>query len=194
MESSNFFIQLKTYLPQLTDEELEKLTGISEFKTFLPKELILKSGNLQKKVFLILEGSIRGYICDDSGKIYNTLLRSKGVFVGDAESVLTDQPQKLNFEAMDHTKIMMFSITHFEQLAKEYRGIQQLYLESLKEVVLTLTNRVNSLTTMTAEERYLDLLDRKPYFLKDAFDKYIANYLGMSPVTFSRIKKKQNLK
>jgi CRP-like cAMP-binding protein len=183
---------LKQYFPSLTNEEYSKLMSISEYKTFAAKEMILKSGNHQKKVFLILEGSVRGYIYDESGNINNTLLRSQGIFVGDAEAVFGGQAQKLNLEAMDRTSVIMFSIPDFEKLAKKYEGIRDLYIESMKEAILTLTYRLNTLITMTAEERYLDLLNRNPFFLKDAFDKYVANYLGITPVTFSRIKKKLN--
>ena len=183
----------KVYFPNLSIEEFEKLMSISKYKTFAPKELILKSGNKQKKVFLILKGSVRGYSIDDSGHINTSLLRSKGIFVGDAHAVFTDEPQRLNLEAMDHTTVIMFSIPEFEKLTKEYAGIRQLYIDSLKESILTLTNRVNSFITMSAEERYLDLLRRNPFFLKDAFDKYVASYLGITPVTFSRIKKKNNI-
>jgi CRP-like cAMP-binding protein len=192
MEKGEFAISFKKFFPRLTLEEFERLLSISEFKTYSNKELILKSGNKQKKVFLILEGSVRGYICDEKGNVNTTLLRSKGIFVGDAEAVFSEKPQKLNLEAMDNTRVLMFAIPEFENLAKQFKGIQELYIDSLKEAILTLTYRVNTLITMTAEERYLDLLDRNPIFLKDSFDKYIANYLGITPVSFSRIKKKLN--
>ena len=72
----------------------------------------------------------------------------------------------------------------FEKLANEHNGIQQLYTNSLKEAILRLTYRVHSLITMTSEQRYLDLLEMNPSFLRDAFDKYVANYLGITPVSF----------
>ena len=180
------------FVSNLSDEEKQKLLEISEIKTFANKGIILKSGIRTKKAFLVIEGSVRGYVLDSSGQEVNILLRSKGIFVADADAIFGDQPQKLNIVSMDRTKVLMFSIVDFEKLAHEYQGIQTLYTNSLKEAILRLSYRVNSMITMTSEERYLDLLDMNPDFLKDAYDKYVANYLGITAVSFSRIKNKLN--
>ena len=45
---------------------------------------------------------------------------------------------------------------------------------------------------MTGEERYLDLLKKNPAFLESSYDKYVASYLGITPVSLSRIKKRIN--
>ena len=180
------------FVSNLTDEEKQKLLEISEIKAFENKGVILKSGIRTKKAFLVIEGSVRGYVLDSSGQEVNILLRSKGIFVADADAIFGDQPQKLNIVSMDRTKVLMFSIVDFEKLAHEYKGIQTLYTNSLKEAILRLSYRVNSMITMTSEQRYLDLLEMNPDFLKDAYDKYVANYLGITAVSFSRIKKKLN--
>ncbi len=183
---------LKDFFPFLSLEEIDLLLSICEYKSYPSKAIILKSGKFSKMAFLILEGSVRGYILNESGIEKNILLRSKGIFVADADAIFGHQPQKLTIESLDQTRILMFSVSDFEELANKIKGIQHLYLESLKEAVLRLTYRVNSLITMTAEERYLDLMTKNPQFLKDAYDKYIANYLGITPVSFSRIKKNLN--
>lgn len=180
------------FVSNLTDEEKQKLLEISEIKAFENKGVILKSGIRTKKAFLVIEGSVRGYVLDSSGQEVNILLRSKGIFVADADAIFGDQPQKLTIVSMDKTKVLMFSITDFERLAHEHQGIQALYTSSLKEAILRLSYRVNSMITMTSEQRYLDLLEMNPDFLKDAYDKYVANYLGITAVSFSRIKKKLN--
>lgn len=180
------------FVSNLSQEEKQKLLEISEIKTYANKGIILKSGIRTKKAFLVIEGSVRGYVIDSSGQEVNILLRSKGIFVADAEAIFGDQPQKLTIVSMDKTKVLLFSILDLERLANEYRGIQTLYTNSLKEAILRLTYRVHSMITMTSEQRYLDLLEMNPDFLKDTYDKYVANYLGITAVSFSRIKKKLN--
>ena len=180
------------FVSNLSQEEKQKLLEISEIKTYANKGIILKSGIRTKKAFLVIEGSVRGYVIDSSGQEVNILLRSKGIFVADAEAIFSDRPQKLTIVSMDKTKVLLFSILDLERLANEYRGIQTLYTNSLKEAILRLTYRVHSMITMTSEQRYLDLLEMNPDFLKDTYDKYVANYLGITAVSFSRIKKKLN--
>ena len=70
---------------------------------------------------------------------------------------------------------------------------QGVFMNSMKEAILRLTYRVESMITMSSEERYLDLLKMNPAFLKNSYDKYVANFLGITPVSLSRVKKKLNL-
>jgi len=192
MENSDLISSIRPYFSDLSDNELREFLAISTLKTYDNKSVILKSGNMSKKAFLVLKGSVRGFVIDNTGEEKNILLRSKGIFVGDADALFSSQPQKLTIVSMDKTTVLMFSIISFEKLAEEHKGFHKLYLNSLKEAVLRLTYRVNSLITMNAEERYLDLLKKNPEFLKDAYDKYVANYLGITAVSFSRMKKKTN--
>lgn len=194
MQQSDVRALIKPYFSDLSETELHSLLSICEFKSYDTKSIILKAGNRSKNAFLVLEGSVRGFVMDENGEEKNILLRSKGIFVGDADALFTDEPQKLTIMSIDSTKILMFSINSFEALAFQYAGIQRLYMSSLKEAILRLTYRVNSMITMNSEQRYLDLLEMNPDFLKGAYDKYVANYLGITAVSFSRIKKKLNKK
>ena len=192
MKNNELISSIRPYFSDLPDNELREFLAISTLKTYDNKTVILKSGNLSKKAFLVLKGSVRGFVIDNSGEEKNILLRSKGIFVGDAEALFSSQPQLLTIASMDETTLLMFSFRSFEKLAEERKGFQKLYLNSMKEAILRLTYRINSMITMNAEERYLDLLKKNPEFLKGAYDKYVANYLGITAVSFSRMKKKTN--
>jgi hypothetical protein len=52
-----------------------------------------------------------------------------------------------------------------------------------------LIDRVKSLTQKQPEQRYTELTEMHPVFLKKAFNKHIASYLG-TPVSLSRIMKR----
>ncbi len=192
MQPNELISSIRPYFTELSDYEFQRLVAISEFQSYPTKTIILKNGNKLKKAFLVLQGSARGFIIDKNGDEKNILLRSRGIFVGDADALFTNQPQKLTIMSMEETKVLMFSIESFEKLADELKGVQKLYTNNLKEAILKLTYRVNSMITMNSEERYLDLLEKNPDFLKGAYDKYVANYLGITAVTLSRIKKKLN--
>ena len=186
--------KLKEILRGLSNKDLDLLAGIGEMKSFRDKDVILKSGSRLRSVFLILEGAARGYLLDSEGNQITILLRGKGIFVGDAKSLFSGAPQKLEIEAVGATEVLLLSFADFEKLASENSAIGQLYLNSLKEAILRLTYRVESMIMMSSEKRYQDLLKMNPTFLEKSYDKYVANFLGITPVSLSRIKKKLNLK
>jgi CRP-like cAMP-binding protein len=185
--------RLKEILPNIPDEDLELLAGICDSMTFKDKEVILKSGNRLRNVFLILEGAARGFIVDSEGDEKTILLRGKGIFVADASALFLDQPQKLEIVAIGPSEVLMFQFKDFEQLALTNQKILSVYMNSLKEAILRLSYRVESMITMSSEERYLDLLKLNPSFLEKSYDKYVASFLGITPVSLSRIKKRLDL-
>jgi CRP-like cAMP-binding protein len=193
MSEVSLLSKLKEILAGLSNKDLDLLAGIGEMKSFRDKDVILKSGSRLRSVFLILEGAARGYLLDSEGNQKTILLRGKGIFVGEAKSLFTDAPQKLEIAAIGSTEVLMLSFADFEKLASENSAIGQLYLKSLKEAILRLTYRVESMIMMSSEERYKDLLKMNPTFLEKSYDKYVANFLGITPVSLSRIKKKLNL-
>jgi len=169
------------------------LVDLCDFQKYKNKDIILESGDKRKMAFLVLKGVVRGYEVDHTGEEKTILLRSHGIFVGDADGLFGDIPQKLTIESVGSAAVLMFSFEEFESLALEHESILKLYLNSLKEAILRLTYRVQSMITLSNEDRYLDLLEKNPAFLKDTYDKYVANFLGITPVSLSRIKKRLRL-
>ena len=152
--------------------------------------IIQRSGLQTKKVFLILKGTVRGYIINEKGVEITILIRSNGIFVADTGTLFTDEPQRMAFKSIDEAHILLFNYKDFESLANENPRIMQLHLKALKEAVTRLFYRVESLTTMTPEERYKDILALNPDFLNKTNAKYLANYLGITPQSLSRIMKR----
>ncbi len=184
------FAALSKLLPDLTEKDINDFIGISTYKKVDKNKIILKSGIRTKKVFLILKGTVRGYIMDEKGVEITILIRSTGIFVADTGKLFTDEPQKMTFKSIDEAHILLFNYKDFESLANENPRIMQLHLSALKEAVTRLFYRVETLTTMTHEERYKDILTLNPNFLKKTNAKYLANFLGITPQSLSRIMKR----
>ena len=183
-------VLLKNLMPNLPISGIDNLLKISTFEKKDNKNIISKSGNHSKKVFLILKGSVRGYLINEDGTEKNVLLRSAGIFIADSIGLFKNKPQRYTFESIGEVQMLIFKFKDFEALAYKDPIILKLYLSILKEAILRLTYRVESLITMTNEDRYLDLLKLDPVFLRSAYSKHVANYLGMTPVSLSRIIKR----
>ena len=183
---------IKEKIPILNQKDIDSFLNITRYKKYNNKEIILKCGIINKKVFLILQGVVRGYVTDKEGNEKNILLRSEGIFVGDTRILFLDEPQKLTFSSTGEVHILLFNFKDFEDLTKKYPNIMQLYLNILKEAVVRLSYRVENFITMNPEERYIDLIKYNPKFLDRTYSKYIAGFLGITNVSLSRIIKKVN--
>jgi len=181
---------LTTYCPDISAEEGELFLSICKYKKVKSKTHLLKAGRTDKKVILILKGAARAYCISEGGQELNNYIRQEGKLVGDAR-VFGNDTQILDVESIGETHYLEFDIMLLEELGFENRGLMKFYLSFLKEIAITLSHRVNTFVTMNAEERYEDLVKWNPSYLKSTYDKHLASFLGIKPLTLYRVKNKK---
>lgn len=163
------------------------LLEYGKYQEVANKEIIISQGESRKIIFFILAGMTRGYYVTPSGDEKNLFIRPERTFTGAPDSLFSDLPTQYTFEAIQKTHLLIFRFEDIESLAKIHPNIAQIYISALKENLQTMVYRVESLVLNTPEERYESLMKRSPEFFKNAFLKHIANYLGITPVSLSRI-------
>jgi CRP-like cAMP-binding protein len=98
-----------------------------------------------------------------------------------------EKTSKYTFEVIGDTELLSFELRDFEKLTLKSTNILKFLLSSYKEMIQTLLYRVESMIDKTPEQRYKDLLDKNPQFFQTVYHKDIASYLGITPVSLSRI-------
>ena len=184
-EIQDLLIQFYPYLPK---NEREIFLSISKYKVIKNKETVHKCGGASKNLMLILKGAARSYSINNEGEELNDHLRAEGHLIGDAR-VFGDGPQILNVEAIGEVHVLTFDMSKLESLGFDNPILMCFYLDFMKEIILTLSHRVHTFVSMTSVERYKDLIRWNPLYLKSTFDKHIASFLGIKPLTLYRIKK-----
>ncbi len=85
-------------------------------------------------------------------------------------------------ERIDYESLQVgYSLSAHHQ-KKGRKVAEQLYIKG--------SQRTFSLITKTAEERYLEFIEEYPNLLQRIPLKYLASYLGVTPVSLSRIRNK----
>lgn len=180
---------LEKYYPNLALEEVEKLFLISTYKRVRKKEIIFEKGRKDKKFFILLKGSARSfdYI---NGVDTSCHIRSEGFIMGDARAFGDNQVSPLITEAITDCDILLFDMGELEAIALKNPRIMTFYLNLMKEVIVVFSHRIYTFVTMDATERYNDLIKWNPLYLKSTYDKHLASFLGITPLTFHRVKSK----
>lgn len=179
---------LSSYFPTLGDAEVDILLSICQYGKAKNKENIFKKGRLDNNLIIILKGSARAYQITKEGSEITNHLRSEGYIFGEA-LVFSDKIQMLDIEAIGEIHYLKFDVKELEQLAFKNEKIMLFYLGFLKDTILTLSHRVDTFVALNAKQRYMDLIRWNPNYLKNTFDKHIASFLGVTPLTIHRIKK-----
>lgn len=178
------------FYPCLSIKEAEILMSIATYKVFKSKEIILKKERKDKNFFITLKGSSRSYSIID-GVDLNCHLRSEGKLMGDARSFGDDPVSLLDTEAITDSHVLIFDMGELEGIALKNPQMMTFYLNLMKEVIVVFSHRIHTFVTMNAADRYDDLMNWNPLYLKSTYDKHLASFLGVTPLTFHRVKKKK---
>ncbi|MEL6593592.1 MAG: Crp/Fnr family transcriptional regulator [Bacteroidota bacterium] len=178
---------LREQFPFLLEAEVELLLQHSRVVSLQNREAIIEAGQKRAEVFFILQGMMRGYFLNRKGEEKNIFLRPEFTFTGPPDTLFADQATKYTFESILETHLLVMDYHKLLQLAESHSGINRVHLLSLQENLQTLLFRVEGLVDQSPAERYETLLARSPQFFQKAFHKHIANYLGITPVSLSRI-------
>ncbi len=180
----------KEQFPFLLESSIDLLMSIGKLKDYKNKETIIRFDQKTDTISFVLDGMVRGFYIDENGEEKTVFLRPTRTFFAPPETIDGQKKSKYTYEAVGSTEMICFPFTAFEEFTKTDLGIAQLFIAGLKETTLTLVFRVETLVGKMPEERYLALLEQHPQFFQKAYNKHIANYLGITPNSLSRIIKR----
>ena len=98
--------------------------------------------------------------------------------------------QNIALKLFIDSELLIFNIQDLESSAKKNPALFDLYVLALKENLSIIGYRLESMILLSPEERYKELLEKYPQLFQTAFNKHIANFLGITPVSFSRMLKR----
>ncbi len=185
--SSMIANRLKIQFPFMTNDEIALFLSICTLKNYKAKEAILDINGENRHFAIVITGVIRGYFVNKEGIERNVMLRPEGTAFGTPEALSASKNSKYTFESILDSALLIFNLESLEVLAKKHAGIFDMYIWGLKENIAVLHYRVESMVDLSPEERYQDLLKKYPHFFQTVFNKHIANFLGITPVSLSRI-------
>lgn len=167
----------------------EALVGNMNLRKFAKNEIIKDANRIENYLNFIIKGSVGNFILSKGNETCISLSVTDN-FSSDYYSFLTQKTSVIETRALESTEL--FSIT--------YNDLSSLYLKSSKGVWIGKTiaeqlfiqrQQVQiDLLTLSAEERYMKLLAEKPEIIQKVSLKYIASYIGVTPESLSRLRKK----
>lgn len=174
----------------LTAEEQEELIAIINVRRIKKRQFIDQPGFVSQYRNYINRGAFRSFYMDREGKEHTVQIAIEDWFVSDFYSYITQTPATLFVEALEDAIILQMSYEDIEGLCKKSHHLSEYFRITTERAFAFSRKRALSGLSKTAEERYLELLERYPEMVRRIPQKVIASYLGMTPEFMSKIRKK----
>lgn len=185
------FLFLRQHIERFTplsDVEWAMLTPHLRIKTIQKHQFFAEEGKVANEVALVLEGSFRHFYTND-GEEKTTYFYFEGHFLSAYMSCITRTPSRMTIEALSPARYIVFSYDVLLNLFERSITWQKFGRLISEYIVIGLEDRMVSLLTQSPEARYLALLESNKKKILDRIPQhYVANYLGITPVSLSRIR------
>jgi CRP-like cAMP-binding protein len=174
----------------LSKDEGEKFISIIRKTRIKKRQFIDQPGYVCLYRNYVVKGAFRSYFIDYEGKEHTVQIAIEDWFVSDFYSYITQTPATLFVEALEDSIILQMTYNDIEALCKEIHSLSEYFRITTERAFAFSRKRALSNLSKTAEERYLEILERYPDIVNRVPQKVIASYLGMTPEFMSKIRKK----
>ena len=178
-----------TILP-LEEKEKSFVKEVFHQRRVKRRQFILQEGEICVHNTFVVEGCFKMYFVDNNGKEHNLQFAIENWWIGDIGSFHSEEPSKLNIEAIENSVILQIKKEDQLRLFVDYPKFNQIFRVLAENAMVGLQKRTIQNISSTAEERYLDFLKRHPQFFNRISNVQIASYLGVTPEFLSAIRKK----
>jgi len=149
-------------------------------------EFLKVKGTIDTNIYFVESGSLKIFVLDDCEE---QIIRFgyKNNLVVSLDSYLTGKSSDFFIQAIKKTVLKVITKKQLEQFLQD-KSDNTWWIKTLEGLVLQQLEREIDILTSSPKERYKRVLERSPQLFQEIPNRYIANYLRMSPETLSRLK------
>lgn len=159
-------------------------------KKLRKRQYLLQEGEVCKAIAFINKGLLRSYFVDEKSNERIIQFAPEGWFISDLHSFISNEYSKLNIDAVENSELVLITQKahpYLENIIPEFFKFN--YLQ-YRGAYISLQKRLTDMFTLSAEEKYTKLLNIYPDIMQRVPQHMIASYLGLTPETLSRVRKK----
>ena len=157
-------------------------------KEFSEKELILLEGSICKNFYFLQKGLVRFFSNIEGEEVTKFFTKAPYCFTS-KESFRNRKPATESIQAIDNVEAWQISYENANELL-ELKSWSEFTRKFMHEVQCHVEELLMESKTQTAEERYKKLTEKYPDEIHKIPLMYLASFLGVTPQSLSRIRKK----
>jgi CRP-like cAMP-binding protein len=166
-----------------------KYRSLWKEETAGPRRLLLKEGEISRKLYVLDEGCVRYWFAHEEKEIsFQFCFESDVVY--SSESFRKNTPSPFSIETIEPCKLRWLNQEDMD-LVRQDPELYPYILENAADKQSAFMRHFFSYLRDTPQQRYANLLRDHPEIIQRIPLQYIASYLGITPVSLSRIRNRE---
>lgn len=187
------FAVIRAYLEAratFSDADLDVVRSAFVYKPLRAGQFLQRAGEVARYAAFVAIGCLRNYVIDAKGKEHIVQFAPETWWLADSASLGTGAPSRYFIDAIEDSELLLIDGPSHQKLVDGVPGYAAAFRTGVQRHAAAKDQRIVSTLSATAEERYLEFLRVYPSIALRVPQSRLAAYLGMSPETVSRIRKK----
>jgi len=182
--------RLRKHIEQLTplnDEEFDHIKTFFTLKRVRKNQYLLHEGDEVKYEYLVVKGIYKVFYVDGQGKEYIVQFAQENWWMTDYQAYFKQKQATMYVECVEEGEVLCLTLYGREKLSADLHKMEHFFRVKLTNGYVALQQRIALLLSSTPQQRYEEFARLHPTLLQRIPKKLIAEYLGVSRETLSRL-------
>lgn len=173
----------------LSEQEFDSIKRFFIPKKIRKRQYFLNAGDKCNHIVFVEKGLLRSFSTDEEGSEHVMQFAMEGWWISDMCSFLSGDDALYNIEAIEDSELLLLTKPSMDEMTDVIPKMERYFRLLMQNSMIALQRRIGASQSLTAEEKYLKLMEHHPEIIRRAPQQHIASYLGITPETLSRIRK-----
>jgi CRP-like cAMP-binding protein len=185
--------KLKEIFPfaqQLSNEDLFNFFQHVKVSNINQGEIFIQEGSQKKSIYFIKSGLIRSFYINEKSEEITNRLRYENQIVASHEIIVFNKSSEFNYQAIEKTELFELNFEMVQKIIENNPKLEAGRRYFVTQTLAEALSALNDFILLNPEQRYLKFVKENPTLINRVPNKYVANILGITPVSLSRIRKR----
>ena len=175
---------------EIPPEEWEKGISKGRYLHLKKNEYFVKEGSIPDKMAFIVSGIFRVFYITEAGEEKILVFRAEGRLLSAFSAFLENQSSWFNIQALEDADLLYIGLDDYKKFLSSNNCWQIISAKYMEMIFIEKEKREREFLSDDAETRYRNFIIKYPNIENRIHQYHVASYLGITPVTLSRIRNK----
>ncbi|GFZ80324.1 cyclic nucleotide-binding protein [Paenibacillus marchantiophytorum] len=181
-----------TKFTSLNDEEQRAIAEEILIEEYKKGTMLLRQGDVPNQCYFVLKGCVRQYSINETGKEVTSNFYTEEQAVSIFNRHQPNKPSAYTLTCLEDCTLVVGDFDAEMDIFHKHAQLETMIRKMVEENLGEVQDELSSFIASAPEERYKALLRKRPHLVNRVPQHQLASYLGITPESLSRIKKRVN--